>query len=112
MADSNDTPVSRGEGRKVMQRKASRKLFQEEPEDRGAPAPKVDLPSESLLGARRKTKAKSQQGVRVNLPEFHRDDKPRKPLTKWETMDMANFDKLIELEERNMVNEEGGDCHY
>ena len=82
MGDNNDTPVTRGGERKALQRKASRKLFSQEPEDRGAPAPKVDMPSESLLGARRKTKAKSQQGVRVNLPEFHRADKPRKPLTK------------------------------
>ena len=96
MADSNDTPVSRKEGRKIMQKRAARRLFQEEPEDREVSAPKVDPPSENSLGARRKTKP--QQNVRVKLPEFHREDKP-KPLSRWETRDMANFNKLIELEE-------------
>ena len=104
MADSNDTPVSRKEGRKIMQKRAARRLFQEEPEDREVSAPKVDPPSENSLGARRKTKP--QQKVRVKLPEFHREDKP-KPLSRWETRDMANFNKLIELEERDMVAEDG-----
>ena len=87
-----------------MQKRAARRLFQEETEGREVPTPRVDPPSENSLGARRKTKP--QQKVRVKLPEFHREDKP-KPLSRWETRDMTNFNRLIELEERDMVAEDG-----
>ena len=87
-----------------MQKRAARRLFQEETEGREVPTPRVDPPSENSLGARRKTKP--QQKVRVKLPEFHREDSP-KPLERWETRDMTNFNRLVELEERDMVAEDG-----
>ena len=110
MGDSSkhytDTPVSRGGEKKVLQRKTSRRLFSQDQEARGAPALNADMPSEHPLGARpktnRKAKTKAQLGGKINLPAAHRDERPRKALTRWETRDLGNLHRMVELEDQEM----------